>query len=294
MTVVPAVTVIVPTHGRPGAAARLVRALHIQRLPDAAGLEVVVVDDGSPVPVEVAADPGSHASVRVLRQRQAGPASARNRGLDAARGELVAFIDDDCEPAPGWLAALVEAARQHPGCGLGGAVVNRLRHNPFAETSQLIVSFLCEYYQDRTTNRFFTSNNLAFPRQALLACGGFDATYTRAAAEDREICDRWVERGGRLVAVPQAVVLHAHPLTWLGFLRQHFEYGRGAWGYRMARAARLGTGVRIEPWTFYRDLVAYPLRAHGWRGLPLAALVVLAQAANATGFLAAALRARLA
>ncbi|MBK5295719.1 MAG: glycosyltransferase [Vicinamibacteria bacterium] len=293
MTDTPAIAVIVPTYGRPGAAARLVRALQAQHLPEGEWFEVIVVDDGSPVTVEIAAGDASTA-VQVLRQARQGPAAARNAGLEAARGDLVAFIDDDCEPAPGWLAALCDAARCHPGCGLGGTVVNRLRHNPFAETSQLIVAFLCDYYQGVSTGRFFTSNNLAFPRQALQARGGFDTTYTRAAAEDRELCDRWAELGCRLVAVPDAVVLHAHPLTFGGFWRQHFEYGRGAWGYRRARAARAGAPVRIEPWRFYRDLLWYPVRAHGWRGVSLAGLVVLAQTANALGFLVEATRARLA
>jgi glycosyltransferase involved in cell wall biosynthesis len=294
MTDGPAITVIVPTYGRPGVAARLVRALQAQQLPDGEWFEVIVVDDGSPVPVEIVDDDGSTPAVRLLRQARQGPAAARNAGLGAARGDLVAFIDDDCEPAPGWLAALRDAARRHPDCGLGGTVVNRLRHNPFAETSQLIVAFLCAYYRDPSTGRFFTSNNLAFPRRLLRAHGGFDATYTRAAGEDRELCDRWVALGHRLVAVPDGVVLHAHPLTWRTFVRQHFDYGRGAWGFRCARAARAGAPLRVEPWTFYRDLLMCPVRTHRWRGVPLAALVVLAQTANAAGFFVEAVRARLA
>lgn len=293
MTAPPAVTVIVPTYGRPGAAAQLVHALAAQHV-SAGPVEVVVVDDGSPEPVEITAGLDSRLTVRVLRQVRSGPAAARNTGLRAARADLVAFIDDDCEPAPGWLAALHEAAAQYPDCGLGGTVVNQLRENPFAEASQLIVSFLCAYYSDASTGRFFTSNNLAFPRRALIAAGGFDATFMRAAGEDRELCHRWVEQGGRLIRVPLAVVRHAHALTWRGFLRQHFEYGRGAWGYRLARAARRAAAIRVEPWTFYRDLLAYPVRTGGWRCVHLSGLVVVAQAANAAGFLAEALRARLA
>ena len=294
MTAALAITVVVPTHGRPGAAARVVRALDAQQLPDGEQFDVIVVDDGSPVAVEIDFEVRTAASVRVLRQERQGPAAARNAGTEAAHGALVAFIDDDCEPAPGWLAALLKAARQFPECGLGGTVVNRLRSNPFAETSQLIVAFLCDYYRDDRTGRFFTSNNLAFPRQLLRQRGGFDATYTRAAGEDRELCDRWAGLGGRLVAVPEAVVHHAHPLTLRRFLRQHFEYGRGAWGYRRARAARAGAPVRVEPWRFYRDLLRYPMRSHGWRGGHLVALVALAQVANAAGFGVEAVRARLA
>jgi hypothetical protein len=92
--------------------------------------------------------------------------------------------------------------------------------------------------------------------------------------------------------VHEAVVYHAHAMTAASFWRQHFEYGRGAFGYRRARAARAGAPVHIEPWTFYRDLLLYPVRAHGWRGARLTGLVGLAQAANAVGFLVEAFRAR--
>ncbi len=292
MSATPAISVVVPTHGRPEALRRCLDSVLAQQLRASDRFDVIVVDDGSPEPVVVDERVTADGRVQVIRQAQRGPAAARNTGTEAASGAVVAFIDDDCEATPGWLAALLQASRAHPEAGCGGAVVNRLRHNPFAETSQLIVAFLCDYYQGVSTGRFFTSNNLAFPRQALQARGGFDTTFTRAAAEDRELCDRWAELGGRLMAVPDAVVLHAHPLTFGGFWRQHFEYGRGAWGYRRARAARAGAPVRIEPWTFYRDLLLYPVRAHGWRGVSLAGLVVLAQTANALGFFVEATRAR--
>ena len=290
MTGTPAISVVIPTHNRQRQVRRCVDSVARQHLPDGSAFEIVVVDDGSATPVTV---DGADAAVRLLRQAQSGPASARNAGARAARAPLVAFIDDDCEPAPGWLAALLAAAREAPGCAYGGPVVNQLPHNACAEASQLIVSFLREYHRDgRDTGRFFTSNNLAFDRQALLEAGGFDRHYTRAAAEDRELCDRWTGAGRRIVFVPAAVVGHAHAMTLGGFWRQHFEYGRGAWGFRRARAARSGGPVRVEPWTFYRDLLWYPVRERGLRGMALSGLVVLSQAANALGFAAEAARAR--
>lgn len=292
MSRTPTITVVVPTHGRPDAVARLMRALQAQRLPDGQSFEVIVVDDGSPVAVEIAREDAGTVQVQVIRQTQQGPAAARNAGVEASEGALVAFIDDDCEPASDWLALLSDAARRHPGCGLGGHVVNRLRDNPFSETSQLIVAFLCNYYATGRTAGFFTSNNLAFPGDALREAGGFDVSYTRAAAEDRELCDRWLAGGRHLIGVREAVVYHAHAMTAASFWRQHFEYGRGAWGYRRARAARAGAPVRVEPWRFYRDLLLCPVRAHGWRGVTLVGLVGLAQTANALGFLVEAVRAR--
>ena len=99
MTTPPAISVVIPTYGRPGAAARLVSALATQRLPPGGWVDVIVVDDGSPTPVEIAAEPPGTIRVRVLRQTQQGPAAARNAGIAVAQGAMVAFVDDDCEPA---------------------------------------------------------------------------------------------------------------------------------------------------------------------------------------------------
>jgi glycosyltransferase involved in cell wall biosynthesis len=286
----PGISVIVPTHGRPAQLERCIASLLRQRLPQGVSFEVIVVDDGSDPGVTL---PGSPPGVVLLRQPQAGPAAARNTGLAAARGPLVAFIDDDCEAAEDWLAALWAAHQQTPGCAYGGRVTNKLPGNVYSETSQLMLTFLRDYYQVAPgEGRFFTSNNLAFEREGLRRAGGFDQRYTRAAGEDRELCDRWVATGGRILFVEDAVVAHAHELTAVRFWRQHRNYGAGAWGFRSARWSRGGGRVRVEPWRFYRDLVWFPIRTYGARGVPMAALVVVAQVANAVGFGAELIRSR--
>jgi GT2 family glycosyltransferase len=84
------------------------------------------------------------------------------------------------------------------------------------------------------------------------AGGGFDETFT--TSEDREVCDRWLARGLRLVYAPDAVVHHAHALTLRSLWRQHFGYGRGARRFHLARAARGAGGFRPEG-SFYLKLL---------------------------------------
>jgi GT2 family glycosyltransferase len=287
----PRVSVVIPTYGRPAALARCLAALAELDYPRNR-FDVIVVDDGSPSPVGV--DAPAVLPLRVIRQPRGGPASARNAGIRTATGEVVAFTDDDCRPEPGWLTALVATMMATPGSGVGGRVVNELTESACAEASQLLVSFLCDYYNDGSGSgaRFFTSNNLAFPRQTLLAMGGFDDRYQFAAGEDRELCDRWVGSGRPLVTAKDAVVRHAHHLTLEYFWRQHFTYGRGAWGFRRARADRGGGPVRVEPLSFYTRLLTYPLHVRGVAGLRHSALIGVAQVANATGFAAEAIRRR--
>jgi GT2 family glycosyltransferase len=140
---------------------------------------------------------------------------------------------------------------------------------------------------DPAQARFVASNNLSLPTDRFRAIDGFDTTFTLAAGEDRELCDRWLAHGGRLIYAPEALVRHAHALTPVGFWRQQFHYGRGAAHIRRVRHAEPGLGHGgFEPASFYLDLLRYPAsRAHGRRAAALVALMVLSQAAIAAGML---------
>lgn len=285
-------SVVIPTRNRPAKLARCLQALARQSLAPHA-FDIVIVDDGSATPVDTAIGRGLPMTCTVIRVPHAGPAAARNRGVAHATAPIVAFTDDDCEPEPDWLATLVDELSRHDRTtpGAGGSVVNALPGNACAEASQLLVSFLCGYYNGPSGARFFTSNNLAFRRETLVAAGGFDERYQHAAAEDRELCDRFASNGQPLAFAPAAVVRHAHDLSFRRFVRQHFTYGRGAWGFRKAKAVRHGK-VTVEPWAFYRGLMEYPLKQHGVRGVPHVMLLAVAQVANASGFAWAALTER--
>jgi len=113
--------------------------------------------------------------------------------------------------------------------------------------------------------------------------GGFDTSFPLAAAEDREFCDRLRRQGRRLLYVRDAVVAHAHPLTFGGFLRQHFNYGRGAFQFHCIRARRDQAPIQVEPVSFYVDLLRLPLTLKR-RTVRLMGLVFLSQVANAVGF----------
>jgi GT2 family glycosyltransferase len=129
------------------------------------------------------------------------------------------------------------------------------------ETSQLLLDYLYEFYNRSLEGaKFFASNNLAFPRKIFLDSGGLDSRYRQAAAEDRELCDRWISQGRRLRYTPEASVFHAHPLALGTLWRQHYTYGRGAFFFHRMRAERGGGPVRIEPLSFYLNMFTYPFK----------------------------------
>ena len=280
----PATSVVIPTYQRPEQLLACLNA--VSRLDyTRTRLEVVVVNDGGDLPPEAALAPlRERVDLTVVSQRNAGPAAARNAGAARAGGEILAFTDDDCTPEAGWLRALVARVVADPECMAGGRTVNALPANAYATGSQLLIDYLYAHY-NREGARFFTSNNFALAASQYRELGGFDATFPRAAGEDRDFCDRWQLRGLRMTYAPDAVVRHAHAMTLGAFARQHFEYGRAAYTVHRARAARGERPLEVEPPSFYLRLLAYPFaRRVGARAPALTALLAVSQAMNAAGF----------
>ena len=281
-------TVIVPTYRRAAALRGCLEALRAQSL-DARDFEVILVDDGGDQPLDGLVRVFARSlQLTLLRQENTGPAAARNLGAHHARGDRLAFVDDDCRPEPEWLATLLAAADDdgRPALMLGGDTPNLLHDNPYSAASQGIQDIVYRHYNaDHRRARFFASNNMLVSRDAFLALGGFDPSFR--TSEDRDLCDRWRQAGHPMVYLPAARVGHAHPLTLWSFCRQHFGYGRGARRYHRARARR-GCGTLIEESGFHLDLrnwLLEPLaRVPSRQALGLAALLLLWQAANAAGF----------
>lgn len=283
-------SVVVPTYRRPDALKACLTAIRAQDL-SGKMFEVVVVDDADDAATrELLAEFSGGPEIRyAAAPRRGGPAAARNLGAEVAIGEYLAFVDDDCVPHPGWLSAFDRAIAASEADGrvlYGGHVANRDPSNVYATASQNLIDFLYDWYNtDSQRARFFTTNNIAVSRESFRAFGGFDPSFPRAAAEDRDFCDRWREARGRLQSVPTAVVHHTHRLSLATFVRQHLGYGRGAVYLHEARERRGAELPRLEPLGFYRNLIFWPFRRRfGSRAPILGTLAVVSQAAYAYGY----------
>ena len=285
----PLVSIVIPTYARPERLRDCLAALAQQTMA-ADTFEVVVVDDGSPQPVEPLANTALHSpAVRVIRQQNAGPAAARNRGVAEARGELIVLTDDDCLPTPSWLESLVTAHRQCPDAVVGGITFNGLTDDLFATTSQMIIDLVYEHFnRDETSAYLLTSNNMLCSRAAYGELGGFDTSFSRAGAEDRDFCDRWRASGRPLRLVPAATIEHRHAQSLRQFLGLHYRYGRGAYIYQAKRRER-GSGTMTQDMNFHATLMRrLPRHLQKHRGLfrkiQVTTAIVLWQVANAAGF----------
>jgi GT2 family glycosyltransferase len=287
-------SVVIPTYGRGASLQATLTALADQ---DFQGFEVLVVDDGSPEPVGLEGWPASRGSeLRCIRQENAGPAAARNRGAREARGQILAFTDDDCLPQPEWLSTLAAQIDSHPDALVGSLTFNGLKENPWSATSQLIIDLVYDHFNRNPENAYFlASNNIACRRDLFLELGGFDTEFSKAGAEDREFCDRLRMTGRPIHLVRRPLVEHRHAQTFAKFLDLHYRYGRGAYLYQAKRRQR-ASGTMAEDMGFHRSL-AREVPTHLQR-MPISkkiqALFGLAiwQLANAVGFFAMAARGR--
>lgn len=277
-------SVIIPTFQRPLQLARCLQSLVRSTYPREQ-FEVVVVDDGSDQPPQaVIAAFRQYINITLLTQSHAGPAQARNTAAAQARGKFFAFTDDDCVPDPNWLSNLEQYLAEAPSNAVGGQIINALDSNPYSTASQRIIDYVYAYYNtDPARARFFSSNNFALPAKLFHLIGGFDPTFR--TAEDRDLCDRWLCHGYAMTFASDAMVYHLHPLTFRGYGKQHFEYGRGAVHFLLSSRRRHGGRWKLE-FRFYLGLCNpryYSRQQHS--RLKYAALVVIWQALNLAGFL---------
>ncbi|MEO8484241.1 MAG: glycosyltransferase [Acidobacteriota bacterium] len=281
---------MVPTHRRPAQLTRCLEALVNLSYPSHL-YEVVIVDDGgaeATADLVAAANVPGKANVVLLTVTRGGPAKARNAGARVARGQLLAFTDDDCVPEPDWLTHLDARLHECPDAIVGGHTVNAVVGQHCSIASQLLVDYLYGYYFGRHKgSRFFTTNNLAVTAAGFQGCGGFDESFPLAASEDREFCERWERNGGGLEFAEQALVGHWHRLTLRGFIRQHFNYGRGADFLHRSRNRATGGRRRpkLEPTAFYWNLIWYPFhRKPPVEAACLSCLMFLSQAVYGCGY----------
>jgi cellulose synthase/poly-beta-1,6-N-acetylglucosamine synthase-like glycosyltransferase len=205
-----AVSVVVPTFRRPELLAHCLEALLTQDFAPQ-DYEVLIVDDAASKETRQQVE-GCARQARMQGRQvfylstsgQQGPAAARNLGWRAARGEIIAFTDDDCLPAPVWLREGLAAFS-----GDVMAVSGRIRVPVPPRPTDY------EYDTSHLEESEFATANCFYRRSALLAVGGFDERFTAAWREDSDLFFLLLERGMRTVTAPGAIVVHpVRPARW--------------------------------------------------------------------------------
>jgi len=185
-------------------------------------LKVIVVDDGSED--ETAAIAAQY-DVTLLRTPNRGLSHARNVGWQAAKGEIVAYIDDDAYPDPDWLTYLAETFRSGDYAGVGGPNIPPPDDGPIAACVARSPGGPQHVLLTDTEAEHIPGCNMAFLRSALEAVGGFDVQF-RVAGDDVDMCWRLQERGWKLGFSPSAQVWHRRRNSLRAYWRQQAGYGK--------------------------------------------------------------------
>jgi GT2 family glycosyltransferase len=270
------ISVVVPTYRRPELLNRCLQSLVRQDF-DPKSYEIIVANDKPDAAVQDVVDRWQRAvrypNIRYVPVRDGrGPAVARNHGWRAARGDIVAFTDDDTQPAAEWLIRGWVAMQQQDVVAAWGFVRVPLPRNP--TDYELDASHL-------EGAEFVTANCFVY-RSALLALGGFDERFTAAWREDSDMHFS-LKKLGRVVYAPGAVVLHPiRPAPWGVSLSQQRKVlfdallfkkhpqmyrekvrARPHWNYYAAVASLLGMAIAA----LASSPIVFALATLSWLGL---------------------------
>lgn len=247
-----AVSIVVPTRGRPQLLNRCLAALALQRY-DPTRYEIIVVDDGpDDATREVVAGWTAHCAEQgpdityIPSMGPHGPAAARNHGWRAARGEIVAFTDDDTIARADWLRNGLRAFRDDVHAVWGRIVM------PLAGTPT-------DYELDAKNleqSEFVTANCFC-RRRVLEDLGGFDERFRFAWREDSDLYFRLLEYRAGIVHEARAVVMHPiRPASWGVSLAQVKKVQFDALLYKK-HPLLYRRKIRSEPrWDFYLTVAA--------------------------------------
>jgi len=232
--------------------------------------EVIVVNDGSTD--DTAAIVQNH-PVHLINQPNKGLSAARNVGLAASNGDIVAFIDDDAFPHRCWLQYLAAAFNCSTHVGIGGPNLPPAGDGLVAECVAVAPGNPLHILLSDETAEHIPGCNMAYRREALLAIDGFDTRF-RAAGDDVDLCWRLQDQGWTIGFCPAAVVWHHRRNSIRAYWKQQYGYGKAEaqldnkWPQRCNALGHIGWAGRIYTGAGFSSLLRQRIYHGVWGTAP--------------------------
>jgi GT2 family glycosyltransferase len=220
-------SVVIASKDRPGELSSCLEHFRTMDYPAGSWELILVNDGGEKTFAEISSEQrGGLPLLMVDTPKSGGPGYARNIGARLARGEYLAFTDDDCRVDIDWLSGFDRLFRAERWDAAGGLSLNPHPGNIASQAWATHISFLYEYWvDDRQNVIMLVSNNMAVKRTVFLDLGGFDEAFA-FASEDRDFSYRLIAGGGSQTFCLDARVWHYQQKpTSLSYLSKQFRYG---------------------------------------------------------------------
>jgi glycosyltransferase involved in cell wall biosynthesis len=216
---VPKVSVVVCSYNGAATLRGCLEALQKVDYPD---FEVILVDDGSKDSTQSIA--AEFPLVKNILQPNRGLSAARNVGLQAATGEIVAYTDSDCMPDSDWLYFLVSTLLHSSYAAVGGPNLNPPATGAIPAAVAACPGAPTHVLLSDTEAEHIPGCNMAYWKSVLEEIGGFDPEF-RTAGDDVDLCWRLMQAGHRVGFSPSALVWHHRRFTMQAYFRQQKGYG---------------------------------------------------------------------
>lgn len=236
------VSIIIPTYNRIALLKNCLQSFENINYPKKY-FEVIVVDDGSIDGTEEFMINNNKFNFNLvsIRQKNNGPAAARNLGIAKAQGEFIAFTDDDCVVEKNWLDECIRSFDEDNIGGVGGATKHKMT-GAFCEFMDFYKVMDPPVVNGEVL--YLITANACYRRDAILAVNGFEEKIRNPGGEDPDLSMKVKEKGYKLIFNPNCVVYHFHKNSLKSFYRTFFNYGRGAyflrdrWGDKLVKTPR--------------------------------------------------------
>lgn len=205
-------SVVIPVYNRKEEIKRCVNSLLNQNYPPE-DYEIIIIDDGSKEDLSFL----KGERVKYFKQKNQGPAIARNLGIKKSQGEIILFIDSDCVAGENWITEIVKEFKNNIGC-VGGRTIEQKNKGIF----NLLIN--TKNIQDKA---YFPTNNVGYLKKALEKVKGFNSLFDRPGTEDVELCLNIQKEGYDKIQNNQAIVYHHHKNTLKERIKQSFNFGFG-------------------------------------------------------------------
>ena len=216
-------SVIVPAYNADRTISKCLSSLTNQSISQDA-YEVIVVDDGS---TDKTPDIIRQFQVRYLFQENSGPATARNKGAEEAKGEIILFTDSDCVPQSNWIEEMTKPFDDPEVIAVKGGYRTEQR-SLTARFAQIEFEERFEMLKKAGSIDMVDTYSASFRRSVFLSLGGFDQSFPVANNEDTDFSYKMSNAGHKMIFNPDAVVSHLnHPHSIWRYAR--LKFWRGYW-----------------------------------------------------------------